>query len=489
MAFQALNQLGSQSDILLATSSNEELDNTPEILSCIENVKFTQELIEDISTATFKNGCLDNNVIYHLHNPQACNEPTAISDPDIRLSLDLFLAVTNASEKTYHACCGAILHCYPDSGVLSYHSVKWLVAETTGIVAVYNNMCINSCHAFTGPFTQLWFCSICGEAQYDVTQAALTSKDVTCQQFCTILLSPQLQALCQSHSGAMDMCYLDQKMKQVAEMFNNLQAKGGADVIYDNIFSGSEFQDLAEHINGNDTVVSLSLDGAQLYQNKKSDTWISIWILNNFSPNQHYQKQHVLPGTVIPGPNKPKIIDSYLYCGIHHLSALQYEYNSAGLCMWDAATSRVIKLHIVLALSTADAVGITELDGCVGHHGMRSCRLGCQMKGWHKPHSGHYYAVHLRPNNYTVQDCNHPDINIHNLCAPSSIDYQQDLLKVVSLPNQNHYQINQKETGIRKPTILSGLVDNLMVPVLCCFPLDLMHLIFINLGKLLLPLW
>ena len=38
-------------------------------------------------------------------------------------------------------------------------------------------------------------------------------------------------------------------------------------------------------ITGDDTIISLSLDGAQLYQNKTSDTWISIWILDNFSLN------------------------------------------------------------------------------------------------------------------------------------------------------------------------------------------------------------
>jgi len=111
------------------------------------------------------------------------------------------------------------------------------------------------------------------------------------------------------------------------------------------------------------------------------------------------------------------------------------------------------------------------------------------MKGQHKPHLGHYYAVHLRPNEYTVQDCDHCDINIRKLCTPSSIDYQQDLLKVVSSLNQNHYERNWKETGISKPTVLSGLVNDLMVPVPRCFPLDLMHLIFINLGELLILLW
>jgi len=111
------------------------------------------------------------------------------------------------------------------------------------------------------------------------------------------------------------------------------------------------------------------------------------------------------------------------------------------------------------------------------------------MKGRHKPHTGHYYAIHLRPNNYTIRDCDHHDIDIWNLSTPSSIDYQQDLLKVVSSSDQNQYKRNRKETGISKPTILSGLVSDLIVPVPRCFPLDLMHLIFINLGELLIPLW
>jgi hypothetical protein len=86
----------------------------------------------------------------YLRNPH--EEPTSLSDPDIRLSLDLFLAITNASEETYHACCEAMHHRYPDSGVISYYAVKKLVAEITGVVAVYDDMCINSRHAFIGQF-------------------------------------------------------------------------------------------------------------------------------------------------------------------------------------------------------------------------------------------------------------------------------------------------------------------------------------------------
>jgi hypothetical protein len=239
--------------------------------------------------------------------------------------------------------------------------------------------------------------------------------------------------MCRSHEGAMDMHYLDRKMNEVTEMLSN-PGTDAANVIYNDILCGSEMQELAEHIRitGNDTVVSSSLDGAQLYQNKKSDTWISIWILNNFLPDQRYQKKHIFPGTIIPGPNKPKNTDSYLYRGIHHFAALQHENNGTGLCMWDTAVSKVIRSRIILALSTADALGMMETDRRVGHHGAHGCCLGCPMKGRHKPNAGHYFAVHLKPNNYMVDNCNHPDIDIHNLSTLSSTNYLRDLSKVVS---------------------------------------------------------
>jgi hypothetical protein len=343
-AIQALSQLAiDQSQTTGVVSELEEVGDSPTPTSRIESIKVTQEFINDIRMATLENGNLEDDVIHRLRNPP--EEPTNISDPDIRLSIDLFLAITNASEETYHASRDAILRRYLDSGILSYHAVKKLVAEITGVVAVYDDMCVNSCHAFTGPFAQLESCTICGEPRYDLAHPMSSKRKVPRQQFCTIPLGPQLQALRRSHSGAIDMRYLDRKMKEIAEMLSK-PGTDAASIVYDDILCGSEMQDLAERIGitGDDTIVSLSLDGAQLYQNKKSDTWISIWILNNFSPSQRYQKKCVLPGTIIPGPNKPKITDSYLYRGIHHVAALQHENNGTGIHMWDTAASQPPRL-------------------------------------------------------------------------------------------------------------------------------------------------
>ena len=79
-------------------------------------------------------------------------------------------------------------------------------------------------------------------------------------------------------------------------------------------------------------VLLLSMDGAQLYKSKQSDCWIYVWILVDLGPDKCYKIWNILPGGVIPGPNPLGDLDSFLFPGLAHLSALQHE----GLHIWDA---------------------------------------------------------------------------------------------------------------------------------------------------------
>ena len=82
-----------------------------------------------------------------------------------------------------------------------------------------------------------------------------------------------------------------------------------------------------------DSILMFSIDGMQLYHSKLSDCWISIWVIFNFDPKTGcYKKTSILYSCNIPGPNKPKNLESFLFLGLHHLSALQQE----GLSIWDA---------------------------------------------------------------------------------------------------------------------------------------------------------
>ena len=112
------------------------------------------------------------------------------------------------------------------------------------------------------------------------------------------------------------------------------------------------------------------------------------------------------------------------------------------------------------------------------------------MKGRHKPNSGHYFAAHLCPNYSTTEDSNHPDYNFSIPASPPSPEtYTQNIALLVSSHDQHDYERNRKLTGLSKPSILSGLVDSMMLPIPKPFTVDLMHLLFLNLGDLLISLW
>ena len=288
------------------------------------------------------------------------------------------------------------------------------------------------------------------------------------------------------------MRYRNRKTAEIINLFNSVDVD---EFVYDDFFCGSDYLDLDEReaLTEDDTTLLFSIDGAQLYAIKKSDTWIAIWIILDYDPTTRYRKKRILPALIIPGPNKPKNTDSFLFRSFHHLSALQKLNGGAGLWVWDAVKEKVVDSRLNFVMGGADAMGLTELDGRVGHHGTHGCRIGCDMKGRHKPNSGHYYAAHLRPNNSNLDDSNHADFNFRNLEVGGQRDspniYQEWLKLLIVSRDQTDYERNRKLTGLSKPSILSGLLPSQSLQVPLCFSVDLMHLLFINLGELLIPLW
>lgn len=452
----------------------------------IEHLHLTQQYISLIKAATLENGGLDPSTIEQLRNPP--KEPVDISDPDTRLSIDLFLATTNASEATYNAVRTAISDRFPDTNVLSHHLVKKLVSQLSGVVSIVDDMCVNSCHTFTGPFADLDHCSVCGEARYEPIELEMHNKKIPRQQFHTIPLGPQLQALRRSSNSSQEMNYRAEKTLDVLAAYAGTEDP--LDFVYDDIFCGSEYMDLIERtqLSNYDTLVSMSLDGCQLYKNKASDVWIYIWIIDELLSGVRYKQRHVRPGGFISGPNKPKNVDSFLFRGVHHVSALQRENNGHGMRIWDSLEDTTAYSRPVVVMATADAIGIVEIDGQVGHHGAHACRLRCEMKGRHKPNSGHYFAAHTRPVDH-VPGCDHPDTDIRRISIASVEKYQEDIQDLLTSQSTAEYERKRKQTGLSKPTLLSGLDPNLMFPPPRCFVLDLMHLLQLNIPELLIDLW
>jgi hypothetical protein len=402
-----------------------------------------------------------------------------IEDKHFIKSLRGFLSSTGASQATYNDWRDLLLDCYPDDPFLSFDQMKRRVEQLSGIVPIYHDMCQDTCVGFTGPFSDLERCPICGTERYR------SGTREPRRQFITIPLGPVIQALYASPDIAEKMHYRERTTSDILEY---ARKHGGKLREYNDTTCGRDYLTAIEtgKINKDDILVQFSLDGAQLYRDKESDCWIFVYIIHNLPPEMRYKKKLVIPAGFIPGPEKMKDGDSFIYPVLYHISALQNQ----GLRIWDAWTQDYIPRSIPFLFVTADGPAMSMISGMVGHSGKFGCRLYCGLPGRHRERDGHYYPVMLKPEAYDVAGCDHRDILLSDLRRYQqdiSTRYQDNLIKLLRAENPTRFKDRRLETGLSKQTILSGLHSGLGVPNV--FPLDIMHLINLNDPDLLLGLW
>ncbi|KAF8476353.1 hypothetical protein DFH94DRAFT_620734, partial [Russula ochroleuca] len=138
--------------------------------------------------------------------------------------------------------------------------------------------------------------------------------------FVTLPIGPQLQALWR-HPDSVT------KIRDCLRHTTILLAQHNANGVHDynDVCCGSEYLNHVEsgQISDSDMLIVLSMDGAQLYCNKVSDTWFGVATLIDLDPEIRHTKEMVLPAFVIGGPNAPKHYNSFLFPTFAHLSACQ----------------------------------------------------------------------------------------------------------------------------------------------------------------------
>ena len=413
------------------------------------------------------------------------HESTPPDDPNLKLSLLNYISFMGSSQDTYEAARQNARQCFPNVDLLSHYRVERQARILSGIITWEHDMCVGSCVGFTGAFADLESCPECGESRYDkkALEESNGEKKVPRKVFTTFPFGPQLQARWKHPETARDMFY---RWEKTQELRRERTRTGGPLDIYDDILCGEAYLDLADDgtIREYDTVLMLSIDGAQLYEHKESNCWIYIWLLVDLAPDKRYKIRNILPGGVIPGPKSPKNFDSFLFPGLAHVSALQRE----GLHIWDAYHQHHAVSLLFLLLVLADAIAMAQLSGSVGHHGRKGCRLLCGLIGRNKTHGSHYYPALLRPNGFeNHRTSSHPDVDINVLPIPTSQGYRSDLFHVIASRNDNNYKRRRLHTGIGKPSIFDGIPQILPLPT--CFAGDLMHQPLLNLATLFIDLW
>jgi hypothetical protein len=141
-------------------------------------------------------------------------------------------------------------------------------------------------------------------------------------------------------------------------------------------------------------------------------------------------------------------------------------------------------------LATADGPAMANLTGMVGHSGKYGCRLYCGISGRRREGDPHYYPLMLKPDNYNLAGCDHPDVTfaqLHEFRHGCADRYKANLEHLLGAQNHNQYTTRRLSTGLCKQTIFSGLRQCLGIPNI--FVMDLMHLTALNDPDLLLGLW
>jgi hypothetical protein len=419
-----------------------------------------------------------------LLEPQE-HDSTPPDDPDLKLSLLNYVSLMGCSQDAYESTRQNLRQCRPDIELFSHYQAERRARNLSGLVTWEHHMCINSCIAFTGPYAILDCCPNCGESRYkdkDLEESGGLRK-VPRQVFTTFPVGPQIQARWKNPQTARDMSY---RWEKTEELLRGRSDPNGPPGIFDDILCGDAYLDLVDKgdVGEHDTVLMFSIDGAQLYESKKSNCWIYIWILVDLAPDKRYKVRNILPGGVIPGPEHPGDLDSFLFPGLAHVSALQRE----GLPIWDAYRRERMVSFLFVLLILADAVAMGQLSGSVGHHGRKGCRLLCGFVGRNKAQGSHYYPALLRPDGFEGhRTSSHPDIDIYALPTPNPEEYKIDLFHVVSSCSRREYERRRFDTGIGKPSMFAGIPRILTLPT--CFAGDIMHQPLINLTALLLDLW
>lgn len=206
-----------------------------------------------------------------------------------------------------------ILRLFSGSDSSLYLAQKKL-ADLVDIRPVFIPMCVNSCCAFTNQLVNNTTCLWCGEAAYNQTSNSNIKTPRKVATFLPLLNRFKLQYNDPKRSS--DLRYRHQYANSNENEENSIS----------DIFDGNLYKDLINDgyfIDERDIALIGSTDGYQIFRQKTDDCWVVMFINANLPPDERVKKKNLLISTVIPGPNQPKDLNSFLRPIVDELKILE----------------------------------------------------------------------------------------------------------------------------------------------------------------------
>lgn len=232
-----------------------------------------------------------------------------------------------------------------------------------------------------------------------------------------------------------------------------------------------------------DIALGLSTDGFAPFKRRKKTAWPLVVFNYNLPPEMRFHIQYILCVGVIPGPNKPKDFDSFIWALVEEFLTLL-----VGVRAFDTTTGELFKLRAYLILVFGDMPAISMVMRMKGHNGLVPCRM-CTIQALRTPGArgvAHYVPLDrsqhpdiINTNKIQIYDPDHLPLRTHD-------QFLEDANYVQFANNTAEEERRAKARGIKGIPLLSHL-PSLFFPT--SFPFDFMHLIYENVLKNLILLW
>lgn len=238
-----------------------------------------------------------------------------------------------------------------------------------------------------------------------------------------------------------------------------------------------------------DIALGFSTDGFCPFRRRKSTCWPLLLYNYNLPPELRILQEYILCLGVVPGPNKPKDMDSFLWPAVEELLRL-----AVGVRAFDSIESALFSLHAYLITGSGDIPAISMLMKIKGHNGYSPCRA-CKITGVLEPKKP---TQTRQPTTYYIplDRRQHPSVQISgeairvydpaNLPLRTHSEMLAQAREVQSAPTGESSKTLSRLYGINGLPLLSYL-SSLSFPG--SFPYDFMHIVWENLIPNLISLW
>lgn len=324
------------------------------------------------------------------------------------------------------------------------------LAKLTGIEVQFIDCCRDNCIAFTGEYADAIECPYCQQERF---------QDADCK-------NPWKTALYIPLGPRLRLQYRDAARAEVLTGYRRSLEQSDSTHEVRDFFDGHLFRDfhlreLGLFKDPHDIALHLSLDGFQLTNMSNHEVTPVIFLNLNLPPQERYKVDNILAGMLIPGPKKPKVLDTFLRPLVNELNNL----GGNGVLAVDGRNYTEFQLRAWVTMVTGDGPALAEAIGMKRPgNALRPCRT-CLIKA--ELASRIYYVPH------SEYDFENPPL-------------RSNLRRTIELVEEVDSDEYRKEAGITRSSILLEF-RSLHFPR--SFPVDIMHLVLQNLLPTLFKLW